>query len=288
MHSYQSNKFLNNLDGTTGFAKNFVSLRQQNTFLMKPHIVVIIFVNLIIASVVTGVGSYKMTENRIETDMKQALRKTLEVQQNDKITADTIRTYRDFITIDALRDKVYLSMKVVKSRGKQKLEMVGMSDCTMAAIYEMSDQRLSYLFLFMASLWVGTSIPTMRRRKMEQAMSICIPVHLNPQKGGLPERPTNMKTVGGLAYSLDEHLFYDEHHRQVHLTPMQHRLMEMFFAKANHRLEKQEICNALWPKKTDANETLYSLIRRLKPIVEQSGKLRIESDRGRAYYLISN
>lgn len=38
-------------------------------------------------------------------------------------------------------------------------------------------------------------------------------------------------------------------------------------------------------KKPDASDTLYTLVRRIKPIIEQHGNLHIESDRGRAYVL---
>jgi len=66
---------------------------------------------------------------------------------------------------------------------------------------------------------------------------------------------------------------------------MQHQLMEMFFQSPSHSLTKKEICNALWPKKPDASETLYTLIKRLKPVVEQHSCLKIESDRSKAYSL---
>ena len=46
-----------------------------------------------------------------------------------------------------------------------------------------------------------------------------------------------------------------------------------------------EICDALWPKKPDASDTLYTLIKRLKPIVEQHSGLKVESDRSKAYRL---
>ncbi len=69
------------------------------------------------------------------------------------------------------------------------------------------------------------------------------------------------------------------------LTPMQQQLMEMFFRSPSHLLTKSEICEALWPKKDDASETLYTLIRRLKPVIEQHSDLKIEADRGRAYEL---
>ena len=71
----------------------------------------------------------------------------------------------------------------------------------------------------------------------------------------------------------------------VKLTPMQQQLMEMFFRSPNHTLSKTEICDALWPKKDDASETLYTLIRRLKPIIEAHSDLKIEADRGKAYEL---
>ena len=66
---------------------------------------------------------------------------------------------------------------------------------------------------------------------------------------------------------------------------MQHQLMQMFFMSPAHMLTKAEICDALWPGKPDASETLYTLVKRLKPVVEQHSNLKIESDRGKAYRL---
>ena len=90
---------------------------------------------------------------------------------------------------------------------------------------------------------------------------------------------------GGLTYSEAEGRFYAPDGNEVQLTPMQHQLMEMFFHSPSHTLSKAEICEALWPKKPDASETLYTLIRRLKPVIEQHSDLRIESDRSKAYRL---
>jgi DNA-binding response OmpR family regulator len=66
---------------------------------------------------------------------------------------------------------------------------------------------------------------------------------------------------------------------------MQHTLLEMFLKSDDHTLTKQEICDRLWPKKPDANDTLYTLIRRIKPIIEANSNLKIESDRGKSYSL---
>ena len=52
-----------------------------------------------------------------------------------------------------------------------------------------------------------------------------------------------------------------------------------------HTLSKQEICSRLWPGKPDASATLYTLVKRIKPVIEANSQLRIESDRGRSYSL---
>ena len=88
---------------------------------------------------------------------------------------------------------------------------------------------------------------------------------------------------GGL--TLQEGIFLDAKGCIVKLTPMQQQLMEMLWLSPSHKLSKTEICDALWPKKEDSSETLYTLIRRLKPIIEEHSDLKIESDRGKSYGL---
>jgi DNA-binding response OmpR family regulator len=88
-----------------------------------------------------------------------------------------------------------------------------------------------------------------------------------------------------LSFADNEKIFYNVQGQPIKLTPMQQQLMEMFFTSSNHQLSKTEICDTLWPKKPDANETLYTLIRRLKPVIEKNSNLKIESDRGKAYRL---
>ena len=67
---------------------------------------------------------------------------------------------------------------------------------------------------------------------------------------------------------------------------MQYELLEMFLNSESHTLTKQEICNRLWPKKPDANDTLYTLIRRTRPILEAHTNLTFESNRGKSYSLV--
>ena len=131
---------------------------------------------------------------------------------------------------------------------------------TTATIFSMSDQKPASVLWTIALLWGLYCF--WRYRKNEPLIAF-----------------------GGLAYSEIDKRFYNAKGKQVKLTPMQQQLMEMFFHNESHQLTKSEICDALWPKKDDANDTLYTLIRRLKPIIEEHSDLMIESDRGRAYEL---
>ncbi len=116
-----------------------------------------------------------------------------------------------------------------------------------ATILSLSDQRPSMILWSMALLWGLFGLYQHRRLSV-------------------------LGLYGGLAL-------------QEGLTPMQQQLMEMLWQSPSHQLSKAEICDALWPKKPDASETLYTLIRRLKPIIEEQSDLKIESDRGKSYSL---
>ena len=71
------------------------------------------------------------------------------------------------------------------------------------------------------------------------------------------------------------------------LSRREYQLMELFMAAPDHRLGQQDICDHLWPKKPDASATLYTLIRRLKNILDQATDITIECQRSESYQLIT-
>ena len=127
----------------------------------------------------------------------------------------------------------------------------------------LSDQRASGALLFAGLLWMMCSLWYMRRFK--------------------PEMFAEALSYGGIVFANDK--FITAKGEPIHFTPMQHCLMEMFMMTESHSLSKQEICDRLWPKKPNASDTLYTLIKRVKPILEAYSNLKIESDRGRSYAL---
>ena len=218
---------------------------------MKQRLPIVVLFALIVASSLFSLNSYRTTEVMVTEEMNQALAKALEEQQSEVISADTIRVFNNYLQTEDLKGKAVLALDTEK--GFQPRPQV-----STATILALSDQRPSMVLWSMVVLW-GMYCLYQHRRRMAMGM------------------------FGGLA--LQEGNFVDAKGCVVRLTPMQQQLMEMLWQSPSHKLSKTEICDALWPKKEDASETLYTLVRRLKPIIEEHSNLKIEGDRGRAYGL---
>ena len=218
---------------------------------MKQRYAVVVLFALIIASSMVSLKSYRATEELVTEDMNQALAKALDEQQSDVISADTIQVFNSHLQIEGLRGNAVLAVDTKKGfRPRPQVST--------ATILSLSDQRPSMILWSMVLLW----------------SLFCLYQHRRLSALGL---------YGGLA--LHDGRFVNAKGIEVKLTPMQQQLMEMLWQSPSHRLSKAEICDALWPKKPDASETLYTLIRRLKPIIEEHSDLKIESDRGKSYGL---
>lgn len=251
---------------------------------------ILIFLLLCLSAMATSCGSYRKAERNIENDLKQALAKTINENGMETMRQDSIRAYRsiartegEMMTIavgdETLRrhlrnpqlgEMAFITYKVRCERGGWKVTFDTEAKCSAAMIWNLSDQRLSAWFAVMALLSLALSFrgrrqsqPTNEARAESQAR-LGYALH----EGGRQSQPITMDSFSA-----------------THLTPMQRQLMEMFVASGSHRLSKHEICDALWPKKDDASETLYALISRLKRELDKTGSFDIISDRGRAYIL---
>ena len=226
---------------------------------------ILIFILLCLTAMATSCGSYRKAERNIENDLKQALAKTINEKGMETMRQDSIRAYRsiartegEMMTIavgdETLRrhlrnpqlgEMAFITYTVRCERGGWKVTFDTEAKCSAVMIWSLSDQRLSAWLSVMALLSLALSF---RGRRQSQ--------------------PITMDSFSA-----------------THLTPMQRQLMEMFVASGSHRLSKHEICDALWPKKDDASETLYALISRLKRELDKTSSFDIISDRGRAYIL---
>ena len=223
----------------------------------------IVFSFLMLCALGTGINSYRRTKSMITQDVNRALEQALAKMPDDVVTTDTIRCYRNCLTIAELKDTAGIAMRTVRRDGRWETKMVAEANCNFATTFMMSDQKASGSLLFIGMLWLLGSLWYVRRNK--------------------PELIVQGLTYGGIVFHDDK--FMTISGEEIRLTPMQHSLLEMFITTDSHTLSKQEICDQLWPKKPDASDTLYTLIKRIKPIIETHSTLKIESDRGKSYSL---
>ena len=270
---------------------------------------VAVFLTLMLTSLLAGRHNYCKARNEITADLNQALAQTLKERKDYIITQDTIRVYKQlrktsggqvliavsderfcrylkdkrlqqaaFITFDvvdsdfqnnSLGDQAICSdTLIVKDKhAGETLALKGYARLSVASILGMSDQRIPAACMIAAFLWAMLSWLYLRKKQ---------------------EGSEAVTGFGGLVYSEVDQRFYTAAHTPIRFTPMQQQLMLLFWNAPSHSLTKEDICAALWPKKEDANDTLYTLIRRLKPIVEEHTNLKIVADRGRNYSLEIN
>lgn len=270
---------------------------------------VAVFLTLMLTSLLAGRHNYCKAGNEITADLNQALAQTLKERKDYIITQDTIRVYKQlrktsggqvliavsderfcrylkdkrlqqaaFITFDvvdsdfqnnSLGDQAICSdTLIVKDKhAGETLALKGYARLSVASILGMSDQRIPAACMISAFLWAMLSWLYLRKKQ---------------------EGSEAVTGFGGLVYSEVDQRFYTAAHTPIRFTPMQQQLMLLFWNAPSHSLTKEDICAALWPKKEDANDTLYTLIRRLKPIVEEHTNLKIVADRGRNYSLEIN
>lgn len=223
----------------------------------------IVFSFLMLCALCTSISSYHRTEYMIAQDVNQALKQVLVKMPDNVVTTDTIRCYRNCLTIAELKDTAGIAMRTVRRDGRWETKMVAEANCNFATTFMMFDQKASGSLLFIGMLWLLGSLWYVRRNK--------------------PELIVQGLAYGGIVFHDDK--FMTVSGEEIRLTPMQHSLLEMFITTDSHTLSKQEICDQLWPKKPDASDTLYTLIKRIKPIIETHSTLKIESDRGKSYSL---
>ncbi len=253
---------------------------------------------LVMSSVWASYDSYCDMERRISGDLTHALAATIEEKCDaDWLSVDTIISFRNNLQMAELRERACLSLHVM-DEGLPPKKLVGaiagdtlhVSECLYANgyvacsamnVWRMSDQRLSLFLSAMSLMWLLTMC---YRRSSLFSLSV---YHGRVGNGNTVASPQTINAEQRLVFSEEEQRFYNAHHAPIHFTPMQQQLMLMFLNAPRHELTKQEICAALWPKKDDPSETLYTLIKRIKPILE-ANHIKMESERGRSYRLSSS
>lgn len=252
---------------------------------MKPITAVIVFFSLMLPSLVLSYGNYVTTREHIIADVNQALAQTILQKASDEITPDTIRVFKSKLKIDKLKETSYISFCTTEPSkisfcsdtmsykyGAERLHVRAYPNCSRAAVFGMSEQTAPGIMFIISIMWGVFSMIYFRQKDMPATALNC---DHNP-----------IMVFGNLSFSCTQSTFYNEKDQVIDFTPMQHAFMKMLITSEHQRMNVDEICDKLWPGKPNAKESLYTLVRRLKPVVENNSNLQIVSSKGGYYSLI--
>lgn len=249
-----------------------------------------------IASVITCCLSYSNARQNIANDLNEAMFALADENSELWTRPDTVAAIRQMyetthkpliyqasdvnFRIASLKDDAYFTLALVEKKnsfhkiGGNKIasdsimlmprhsadgiaiQVQGFADCSMASVFSASDQTLPGIlltlsFLSMAGMFVW------KRRESEVVETELIAVPATPSLAG------------------------------VKLTPMQRRLAQMLLEAPDMKVDKRSLCETLWGNKSNAEESLYTLVKRTKNALAEVN-LEIVCNRGDSYELRIN
>lgn len=150
------------------------------------------------------------------------------------------------------------SIMLVPARATNGLaiQVQGFADCSMASIIIASDQTLPGI-LFSLSILSMASMLVLKRRAVKISERRFVAIPASPSLDG------------------------------IKLTPMQRRFAQMLLDAPDRKVEKRILCQVLWGNKSNAEESLYTLVRRTKTALAKAD-IEIVCNRGDSYELRVN
>lgn len=252
---------------------------------------------LLIASVATSCFSYSNAKQNLESDLNEAMLALANENSELWTRQDTIAALRHMretthkpIIYQAsdvnfrnseLKDEAYFTLALVDKKNAAPkiqgdkiasdsillvperaadglaIQVQGFADCSMASVFAASDQTLPGV-LFALSILSMMSMFVWRRKETV-----------------LPE--TELPSASAAVHPLDG----------VKLTPMQRQFAQLLLDAPQMKVDKATICSTLWGNKSNAEESLYTLVRRTKTALS-AANIEIICNRGDSYELRIN
>ncbi|MDE7448804.1 MAG: helix-turn-helix domain-containing protein [Paramuribaculum sp.] len=136
------------------------------------------------------------------------------------------------------------------------IQVQGFADCSMASIFYASDQTLPGI-LFSLSILSMASMLIWKRKEAEISETELMAISTSPSLDG------------------------------IKLTPMQRQLTRMLLEAPGMKVDKRRLCESLWGNKSNAEESLYTLVKRTKNALAEAN-MEIVCNRGDSYELRIN
>lgn len=133
------------------------------------------------------------------------------------------------------------------------IKVQGFADCSMASVFSASDQTLPGI-LFSLSILSMSGMFVWKKRMAEIPDAGVVAVPATPTLDG------------------------------IKLTPMQRQFAQMLLDAPDMKVDKRTLCETLWGNKSNAEESLYTLVRRTKTALAKAN-MEIICNRGDSYEL---
>ncbi len=264
---------------------------------MNLRYILLIPLALMVSSVISGCFAYSKAKQDITDDLNEVIVALVKEKSGLWTRQDTITalqhmykaTHKPMIyeasdlhfRNDALKNMAYYSLVLVdKKKSTSKIqgnkiasdsimlvpersvdglaiEIQGFAECSIASIFAVSDQTVPGI-LFSLSILSMTSLYVWRRKENTQLEpELALPVPAVP--------------------NIDS----------IKLTPMQRQFTQMLIDAPDRKVDKATLCTALWGNKCNAEESLYTLVRRTKTALSDTN-IEIICNRGDSYQLHIN
>lgn len=253
---------------------------------------------LMVASVATCCCSYSNAKQNIASDLNDAMLALANENCELWTRQDTIAALRQMhetthkpliyqasdvsFRNSALKDEAYFTLALIdkknaapKIQGNKiasdsiilvperasdglAIQVQGFADCSMASVFATSDQTLPGV-LFTLSILSMAGMFIWRRKEV-----VMPPV-------------TELVSATSAVNPLDG----------IKLTPMQRQFIQLLLDAPDMRVNKATLCSTLWGNKSNAEESLYTLVRRTKTAISVAN-VEIICNRGDSYELRIN
>lgn len=253
---------------------------------------------LVIASLATSCLSYYEAKQDIATDLNNAIVALANEKSELWTRHDTLAALRHMhatthkpliyqasdvnFRYRALKDEAYFTLALIdrqntppKIRGHKiasdsimlvpeygadglAIQIQGFAVCSMASVFAASDQTLPGILLTLSILsMTGISLWQRKETVVPETELATTPAAINRLHG-------------------------------IKLTPMQRQFVKMLLDAPDMRVDKATLCKILWDNKSNAEESLYTLVRRTKRAIA-AADIEIICNRGDSYELrVSN
>lgn len=264
---------------------------------MNLRYILLIPLALMLSSVISGCFAYSKAKQDIADDLNEVMVALVKEKSGLWTRQDTISALRHLYKAtnkpmiyeasdlhfrnDVLKNMAYYSLALVdKKKSASKIqgnkitsdsimlvpersvdglaiEIQGFAECSTASIFAVSDQTVPG-FLFALSILSMVSLFVWRRKQHTQLETeLAFPAPAGPNIDCLK------------------------------LTPMQRQLTQMLIDAPDKKVDKATLCTALWGNKSNAEESLYTLVRRTKTALADTN-IEIICNRGDSYQLHIN